>query len=322
MPLARHELLHCGDPEYVREVCGRVLCPHTLDVLGPAARLDARMHSVRLRDMSVNYVSYGCDVRIRYAPQDTFFAVLIPLTGRAEIRSGPDRVLVGAGQASVLSPADPVTMRWTADCTQLVLRMERASLEARLSDLLGAPLRRPLRFAPSMDLGSGYGRSWRRAVDLLVTELDRPGTLIEQPVVADRFEWTLMSALLVAHANNYSSMLNGDVAAAPSRAVSIALEWMESHPQWRHTTASLAREADVTERSLQLGFRKHLNMRPMEYLREIRLRRVHDQLRAAQSDAVTVTAVAAEWGFLHTGRFAATYQRRFGEKPSETLRRH
>jgi transcriptional regulator GlxA family with amidase domain len=120
---------------------------------------------------------------------------------------------------------------------------------------------------------------------------------------------------------NYTRMLDGEVPAAPTRAVSIALEWIDNHPKWQHTTASLAREADVTERSLQLGFRKHLKMGPMEYLREIRLRGVRDQLRAAQSDAVTVTEVAAEWGFLHAGHFAARYQQRFGERPSETLRR-
>jgi transcriptional regulator GlxA family with amidase domain len=216
---------------------------------------------------------------------------------------------------------DPVIIRSSADCAQLIVRFERAALEARLSGLLAASLGRPLRFALPMNLETGYGRSWRRGLDLLVSELDLSDTLIEQPLVAHPFERTLMSALLVAHANNYTSVIRGETHAASSRAVSIALEWIDGHPKWRHTTASLAREADVTERALQRGFRKHLNMRPMEYLREVRLRRIRDELLAAQSDAVTVTGVAADWGFLHTGHFAAKYQQRFGEKPSETLRR-
>jgi AraC-like DNA-binding protein len=40
----------------------------------------------------------------------------------------------------------------------------------------------------------------------------------------------------------------------------------------------------------------------------------------ADPDDTTVTAVARKWGFGHYGRFAADYQRRFGRKPSETLR--
>jgi AraC family transcriptional regulator, ethanolamine operon transcriptional activator len=34
-----------------------------------------------------------------------------------------------------------------------------------------------------------------------------------------------------------------------------------------------------------------------------------------------VTRVAARWGFTHLGRFASSYQKIFGEKPSHTLRR-
>ncbi|WIY07596.1 AraC family transcriptional regulator [Amycolatopsis mongoliensis] len=299
----------------------RVLAPHTLRVLGSDTRLDARMHHVRLRDMSVSVISYGGTVRFESGPAETFFTVFIPIAGEGEARCGAERVRLTIATAGVLSPAEPVVLRWPGDCVQLVVRLERAALEARLSDLLGAPLRKPLRFAPAMAVGSGNGRSWLRGLQMLVTELERPGSLIEQQAVAEMFERTLATALLMGHSSNYTRMLDGEVPAVPVRAVSIALEWIDNHPKWRHTTASLAREADVTERSLQLGFRKHLKMGPMEYLREIRLRGVRDQLRAAQSDAVTVTEVAAEWGFLHAGHFAARYQQRFGERPSETLRR-
>ncbi|MEV4313951.1 AraC family transcriptional regulator [Actinocrispum sp. NPDC049592] len=320
LPLAGYELARSGDLDHVREVIGRVLRPHRVSRLGNSP-LDAWVRFARLRDMSVSVISYGGDVRFESDPLETFFAVLMPLSGVAMISHGRQRMRALPGQACVLSPTDPVDIRWSGDCTQLIARFERAALEARLSDLLGAPLGRPLRFEPPMDVSSGYGRSWRCGLELLVSEWDRPGTLIEQPLVAHRFERTLMSALLVAHTNNYTSMINGETHAAPSRAVGIALEWIESHPKWRHTTASLAREADVTERALQRGFRKYLNMRPMEYLREVRLRRIHDELQAAQADAVTVTGIAADWGFLHAGHFAAKYQQRFGEKPSETLRR-
>lgn len=321
LPLARYELFRSCDPDHVRHEVSRVLSPHTLRVLGGDTRLDARMHYVRLRDMAVSVLRYGGAVRFESAPAETFFTVFVPLAGEAEARCGGERVLLSTATAGVLSPADPVALRLPGDCAQLVVRLERTGLEARLSDLLGGPLRKPLRFAPVMAIDSGNGHSWHRGLELLVGELDRPGSLLEQHAVADMFERTLITALLLGHPSNYTRMLNGEVPAAPTRAVSIALEWIDSHPKWQHTTASLAREADVTERSLQLGFRRHLKMGPMEYLREIRLRGVRDQLRAAQSDAVTVTEVAAEWGFLHAGHFAARYQQRFGELPSETLRR-
>lgn len=321
MPLARYELFRSRDPNRVRAEVSRVWTPHTLRVLGGDSRLDARMHYARLCDLSVSALSYGGTVRFASGPAETFFTVLIPLAGEVEASCGSDRVRLSPATAGVLSPADPVALRWPGDCAQLVVRLARTGLEARLSDLLGAPLRRPLRFAPAMAVDSGNGSSWLRGLRMLVAELERPGSLIERRAVAETFERTLVTALLMGQPSNYTRMLDGEVPAAPTRAVSIALEWIDNHPKWQHTTASLAREADVTERSLQLGFRKHVKMGPMEYLREIRLRGVRDQLRAAQSDAVTVTEVAAEWGFLHAGHFAARYQQRFGERPSETLRR-
>ena len=61
-------------------------------------------------------------------------------------------------------------------------------------------------------------------------------------------------------------------------------------------------------------------MSPMAYVQEVRLQRVHRQLRAAAPGTTTVTDVAHAWGFVHLGRFARRYRERFGESPSQTLR--
>jgi transcriptional regulator GlxA family with amidase domain len=74
-------------------------------------------------------------------------------------------------------------------------------------------------------------------------------------------------------------------------------------------------------RSLQEGFRRHLGSAPMAYLQQERLVRAHQTLRQADPVCVTVSAVAHRWGFAHLGRFASAYRTRFGEPPSETLRR-
>jgi AraC-like DNA-binding protein len=57
----------------------------------------------------------------------------------------------------------------------------------------------------------------------------------------------------------------------------------------------------------------------MEFLRDVRLERVHQELADAGAD-ITVTAVALRWGFGHLGRFAVAYRRKYGRSPSDTLR--
>ncbi|HZE32140.1 MAG TPA: helix-turn-helix transcriptional regulator [Actinoallomurus sp.] len=95
---------------------------------------------------------------------------------------------------------------------------------------------------------------------------------------------------------------------------------MEAEPGRALTTSVLAAEAHVSVRTLQESFRRHLGISPMAYLRKVRLRRAHEDLRAADPSMTTVASIAHRWGFTHLGRFAAVYQTAFGEPPMATLR--
>jgi len=48
---------------------------------------------------------------------------------------------------------------------------------------------------------------------------------------------------------------------------------------------------------------------------------LNSQLRASAPSGATVQEVAGQWGFTHTGNFAADYRHLFGELPSETSAR-
>jgi transcriptional regulator GlxA family with amidase domain len=194
-------------------------------------------------------------------------------------------------------------------------------VEAHLSDMLDAALPEPLRFALGMDVSTGYGRSWLSIFRLLVDELDRTDdSLVNHRLGASGFADALIRGLLLAQPHNYSDMLADTTrSVVPSRAVTIARDLIESHPEWDHTVSSLAREAGVSTRALQKGFARHLGVGPKQYLTTVRMRRARSELRAKQCDTVTVRQVAARWGLGHAGRFASEYHKRFGELPSETL---
>jgi len=320
-PLGRYELFRSNQLDFTRDVVGRIFAPHRLDLIGSQATLDAWMRTRRLRDLTVNCISYGADVFIDPGEIDTFFLVQVPVAGMAEVRCGNQRVLSTPRFASVISPSELFAMRWSADCTKLICRIERPALEAHLSDILGDPLSEPLRFRTPMDVTAGSGLSWLAGLNALVGELDRPDGAVHHPLVAHHAERGLMTTLLLGQPHNYTARIDGDRTTAPSRAVRMALELIESHPEHEHTTAGLARTTGVSMRALQRGFQRDLDTSPMAHLRTVRLRRVRDALRAAEPGQVTVTGVAARWGFTHPGHFAHEYRRLFGERPSQTLRR-
>ncbi len=77
----------------------------------------------------------------------------------------------------------------------------------------------------------------------------------------------------------------------------------------------------VSRRTLQSSFRACTGMRPVEYLRAVRLNEARRRLCDDSADALSVARVANDLGFTHLGHFAVQYKRLFGEQPSRT-RRH
>jgi AraC-like DNA-binding protein len=72
--------------------------------------------------------------------------------------------------------------------------------------------------------------------------------------------------------------------------------------------------------TLERGFRELYGLTPQAYLHAARLLRARRDLQQPQP-ATTVTGVAIRWGFYELGRFSVQYRLRFGESPSETVRR-
>jgi AraC family ethanolamine operon transcriptional activator len=86
------------------------------------------------------------------------------------------------------------------------------------------------------------------------------------------------------------------------------------------SVADLAAAAEVSERTLRAAFRETFGVGPVRYLQLRCLHQIERALRAAHPEETTVAEVLAQHGVWQFGRYAARYQRLFGELPSETLR--
>jgi transcriptional regulator GlxA family with amidase domain len=129
-----------------------------------------------------------------------------------------------------------------------------------------------------------------------------------------------MAGLLVSQTHNYTEELTRPRAVPGSKPIRNALEFIERQPGDIETVADIAAAVGLSVRALDDGFQRYVGTPPMAYLRQVRMARAHEELVAADPELTTATAIARKWGFGHYGRFAADYARRFGRKPSETLR--
>jgi AraC-like DNA-binding protein len=316
--LARHEICVSTDLDEFRDrLCG-VYYPARVETLDRRVQLQrSRLCAATLQHLTFGYVRFGAPSVVDVGALTHSYHVNVPLSGEVASMYGHQETVATPQRAAVFGPTEHTVLpRWSADAAQFCLRIDRMMLERELEAMLDRPVGE-IRFDIGFDLDTEAAQSWLATVRLLASEFDRAGSLLEEPSTQAYFERLIMTGLLLAHRHNYSDALRSPRRPAPSRAVKKALELIESHPEQSVTVADLARASGVSTRSLQAGFMNQLDMSPMAYLREVRLRRAHAELEAG---GTTVTDAAYRAGFTHLSRFAELYRQRFGVCPSETLR--
>jgi len=272
----------------------------------------------RLGSIAFGEVLYPHEYTLECEDIGSAYFVQVPVAGRFEARHRGRTVVGCRNVAAVFAPeGGPFLGRWSADSRALCVRFDAASVRTALERMLGDQA--PERPVPDLRLttANGYGRSW---LDLLLSvnrQVRVVDGLLSQPMMAAPLVDSLLTGFLLATAPARSAV--PEPAAARPAAVRTAVELIEADPRAPLTLSMLADHCAVGTRTLQNGFRRHLGMAPMAYVREARLRRAHDELRAADPGTETVAAVAQRWGFAHLGRFAAAHKERYGQTPLRTL---
>jgi AraC-like DNA-binding protein len=275
---------------------------------------------IQLGPLTVGQLSFATRVTLHVTELDAYH-VSMPTTGRVRARHAGHEVLATPAMAAVFGPGSPVDTQHDANSAELAIKIERIALEEELAGLLGHPVEGPIGLPPAIVLTEGPGQSWSRLIRLLRDELDYDESLLYHPLIAEQLRSCVLSGLLLSVPHKYHDELIGPATAGPPRAIRRAVEAIHDEPERAFSVADLARFANMSVRSLQEGFRRHVGTAPMTYLQSVRLDRAHESLRRADPTRLTVAAVAHRWGFAHLGRFASAYRLRFGESPSETLRK-
>jgi AraC-like DNA-binding protein len=309
------------DRDEAERVITELYLPNRLDLSQGSEPLCMQVAGLRLGALTAGRITYGRPVHLRTADAEGLH-VNIALRGRAASRSGTrGPVTTGPGEGLVFSPGAPAEMFWSADCEQLCLMIPQARLESELEQLLGRPLRGRLAFDFTADLGNPMASRMRTVLGLLVDELEHPTDLSRNAHAGQHVEGLVLDGLLLGLRHSHSGAIAGNQPGPMRTAIRRAVELIEEQPAQPWTTVRLAAEVHLSVRALQEGFRRDLGTPPMAYLRQVRLRRAHAALRAAEHDTTTVRAVAVSLGIMHLSRFAAAYREAFGETPSETLNR-
>jgi AraC-like DNA-binding protein len=98
-------------------------------------------------------------------------------------------------------------------------------------------------------------------------------------------------------------------------------EFLEANPERPLYLTEICAAIGTSERTLRAACEEHLGMGPIRFLTLRRMHLVRQALLRADLSRTTVTRIVTDYGFWELGRFSVAYRARFGESPSETLRR-
>lgn len=195
-----------------------------------------------------------------------------------------------------------------------------AELETALEHILDARLRAPLEFQTSIDWSGGLASSLKWQLGFMMREFERPDGVAGNAVALASMTDLLVTLALRAVPHNYSDQLAMGQATAVPAYVRRAEEFMRAHCAEPLRITEIAAAAGCSVRTLSDVFSRFRGRTPLAVLQAIRLERVHAELSRADAGA-KVGAVARRYGFTNASRLKGAFERRFGETPSDVVRR-
>jgi AraC-like DNA-binding protein len=285
-------------------------------------RIDLRVGGIDLPSIFIHHVRFATGIAIEGSRPDGHYVILLPTSGCIEASAGGSSIVSDPHRAVIFSrPITPASMlRTGAPLAMLSLRLSQAAVARQLTALLGEPVHAPPEFAPTMDLTEGYGGTFAQYLLLAVADFKRADPIPWKPITISGFEDFMISKLLLSHPHNYTAALRRAEKPIAPRDVKRALDYMEAQLGSPITIADIAEASGIAGRTLFKHFQDFHRISPMQYLRSARFAKVREALIRAQPEE-SVTAIAMNWGFSHMGRFSVEYRKRFGESPSESLKR-
>lgn len=315
-------LVSSTDLDETREIISSAYSPYDLSVIRGHRDFSAWYAEGGFDGITVSGLSYGAETLVAPEPLTTYLLVCQVVHGRVKVLS-PRREerVIEAGDIYVLDPYRTFRVHWQPGARMVTIRLARNLVERAAADSLGieAPVR--ARFTLGGAVSSRAGRTWARIASAVQREVTEGGIALTSPLVATSLSQAAAATLVETHPLITGGADPRPTGPVPHAAVRRAMAYMDDYADRPITLSDVARAARVSPRALQEAFRRHAGTTPLGYLRDARLARAHRALATAnQVGGGTVTQVAQAWGFSNMGRFAALYQRRYGQPPSHTLR--
>jgi AraC-like DNA-binding protein len=310
-----HCLLSSNSTTETRVKVSQYLWPHQMTIKGKKA-LNSQLRGVFFGKSALLDLCYGADVRINAGEINDYYLIRTTLRGSGNVTFGKQQAAMQNHRLTITSPIADSVVDMDNECRNLILRISRDCVQRQLQQMLDRNVQQPLVFNVSVDGAAPILHTFN-----YICQLYKNSDAAALQQLNEQFSDYLVSLLISQLPHNYSEELqHGGKNLSPSH-VKRAIEYIEEHYENPIALSSLAMAAGVSIRTLQNSFKRFTDQTPSNFIRNLRLKKVHEALKSSEGGA-TVCDILVRHGISSFGHFAKQYRSRFGCLPSETAKKH
>ena len=253
---------------------------------------------------------------------------MIPIAGKAIWTIDNQRINLIEGKSACIGGVLPFEGKELSVSSWLIILIDRQKLNEMAHSMLGSSfLGKTLEFRlfEPREIKLQYGKVdflqiFRELSGMIENylEFDEAQKLLESLRIDELFYRNIVLLLLPEHF--FSSPLEPSEYCPSSREkINLIKNFIEAYPYEKITLTDLEKLTHLSARSIQLMFKKELDITPMQFIKEHRLELVHKRLQSAKTGE-TITSIAIENGFSNLSLFSKIYRDKYGTLPSHTLR--
>lgn len=292
--------------------------PHRLYIPNPQ-KVDFLHKGIKVGETTFGTIQYATLVNIAIDDLQNCYVINVPTQGIQEIKINSATIYSSNQTAAIFSPHQAFSMILEPDCQKKMVRISKKKVEKYLSLLLGYKITQPLIFDIQAAM-QGSIKNWFNLAINLEEFLLNYESLLDFQNIWDNFENNLISILLNSQQHNYSLELERRLKGKPSYLNHLETIFKENLSQ-PLTLTELEKTLGVSRERLYHDFNTYYGQSPVAYLRNLRFEETYRRLNNTKPWE-NVSSIAMDCGFQQLGRFSQEYKNRFGELPSETLKKN
>lgn len=308
-------LFTSNDYQTIKERISHYLCPHQFDV-DILSRLNTRLNGFSFGNSALYDLKYNTPVAITIDDASQNYLFRITLEGQCKFENAQHLVLQSVGIMTVTHPHSKNRIITNHGCRNIILKLSQQDIETQLFNMLGYMGNEPVIFDSSLICTDEQLNSIIETLNYLCYAYYN---MQNWNFISMSFTQYLIELILLKIPNNYSSQLNHQPQRVLPSYMKKAIHYIQQNLKETITLPTLSEFCGVTSRTLQKGFNQYFRQTPTEYIREQRLKAVHQAL-LRNYDNQSVTKIFLENGIQSFGHFATIYKKRYGHLPSHTLK--